>query len=341
MTHSMPRGYISATEYKFDQEQADAIVRTVTYHRRDLPLSVIWFSPREHTDIQIATPFQRTSNVGLGYFDQLPTELLDDILFRLDTQSLFRFRQINLRSRQTIDSLNKYQAIVSHGLNLFCALLRTRLAADVSLLDFYNALCTKGCSLCGDFGGFMSLLTWKRCCFKCLRDAPEMQVDTLDYVQKRFCLTETESARLRSFKTLPGIYTMGESMFELRAAVASVHQASLIRSPQVPPKSGLVQSKRFNYMGSCALPYYDETTGNVEHGISCAGCQLALEKRIIGSRTRQADDTRKLYARDGFLEHFRWCEQAQLLWRTSDQGNKRPPKLPESVERGGRFSKRE
>ena len=45
-----------------------------------------------------------------------------------------------------------------------------------------------------------------------------------------------------------------------------------------------------------------------------AGCQLALEKDIIGSRGEdwafEAHD--KVYAQDGFLEHFRWCEQAQL-----------------------------
>ncbi len=78
-------------------------------------------------------------------------------------------------------------------------------------------------------------------------------------------------------------------------------------------------------MGSCALPYYDRRTGRVEHGMSCAGCQLALEKDIIGSRGEKwALEARdKVYAQDGFLEHFRWCEQAQLLWKSSGEGNNR------------------
>lgn len=160
MATLMPRGYRSATEHCFDEEQTEAIVRTTAFHRRDYCLSVIWFSPREHVDIRpsIATPFQRTSNVGVGSLDRLPLELLFDTLYRLDMHSPFRFRQINLRSRQMVDSLNQYQRVVSHGLNLFCALLRTRLAIDISLLDFYNALCTKACNLCGEFGGFISLL---------------------------------------------------------------------------------------------------------------------------------------------------------------------------------------
>ncbi|KAJ5588789.1 hypothetical protein N7537_011467 [Penicillium hordei] len=69
MTTLLPRGYRSATEHCFDEEQAEAIVRTTAYHRRDYCLSVIWFSLREHVDIRpsIATPFQRTSNVGSGH----------------------------------------------------------------------------------------------------------------------------------------------------------------------------------------------------------------------------------------------------------------------------------
>lgn len=87
------------------------------------------FSPREHDGIRlsIATPFRRTSDTGLGSLDRLPLELLDDAMLRLDVQSLCNFRQTNLRSRQTVDSLKQYQVVVLHGLNLLCASLRTRL----------------------------------------------------------------------------------------------------------------------------------------------------------------------------------------------------------------------
>ncbi|KAF4457608.1 cyclin f-box [Fusarium austroafricanum] len=307
----MPRGYRSATEYRFGEEQADAIVRTVSYHRIDYCLSVIWFSPGEHVDIRpsIATPFRRTSNVGLGSLDRLPLELLHDTLFRLDMHSLFKFRQTNLRSRQTIDSLRQYQMIASHGLNLFRALLRTRLAIDISLLDFYNALYIKNCSLCGEFGGFISLLTWKRCCFKCLQEAPETQVRTLAAVRKQFRLTKVELGQLKSFKTLPGTYSMEESVHQSRITIVSLHQASLVSRPQSrqAQSASSERNRKFNFMGSCALPYYDKLTGNVEHGMSCAGCQLALENDIISTRVeKRAFEARdKVYARDGFLEHFR------------------------------------
>ncbi|CCT70407.1 uncharacterized protein FFUJ_06378 [Fusarium fujikuroi IMI 58289] len=325
----MPYGYRSATEYRFDEDQVDAIIRTAAYHRKDFCLSVIWFSPAKHVNIRqsIATPFQQTSSAGLGSLDRLPLELLHDTLLRLDVYSLFKFRQTNRRSREAVDSLKQYQMIVLHGLNLFCALLRTRLAVGISLLDFYNALCLKSCSLCGEFGGFMSLLTWKRCCFKCLKEAPETQVQTLSAARKEFHLTKVDLSQLKSFKILSGIFDGG----------------ICTREPQTTGQVYATSSERrrkFNFMGSCALPYYEKVSGNAEHGISCAGCQLALEKDIIGSKGEKwASESRdKVYARDGFLEHFKWCEQAQLLWESSCEGNRRPAELPEGARRGGYFS---
>lgn len=345
----MSRGYRSATEYRFDEEQTDAIIRITAYHRRDYCPSVIWYSPREHVDIRlsIATPFQRTSNVGLGSLDRLPFELLFDTLYYLDMHSLFKFRQINLRSRQMVDSLNQYQRVVSQGLNLFCALLRTRLAIDISLLDFYNALCTKTCNLCGEFGGFIFLLAWKRCCFKCLQESPETQMRTLASFQKQLRMTKFELDQLRPFKSLPGIYSMNESVQNSRIAIVSLNQATLAcgRQPhalaQIQPAS-FDRNQKFNFMGSCALPYYDKQTSRVEHGISCAGCQLAIEKDIIGTRgTKWGYEARdKVYARGGYLDHFRWCEQAQLLWRSSCEGQKWPPELPLSARTGGYFRRR-
>ncbi|KAI0096562.1 hypothetical protein F4814DRAFT_435104 [Daldinia grandis] len=39
---------------------------------------------------------------------------------------------------------------VSYTLNLLSALLRTRLVATVSLIDYYCALCTQACTFCDE-----------------------------------------------------------------------------------------------------------------------------------------------------------------------------------------------
>lgn len=346
MATLIPDRVRSATEYSFNEDQTEAIIRTVAYHRHDFPQSVIFFSEREHDKIRssIATPIQRSSNVGLGSLDRLPLELLIDILDLLDMQSLFQFRQTNLRSRQTVDSLSQYQRAVSHGLNLFCAMLRTKLATDISLLDFDRALCTKTCVFCGQFGGFISILAWKRCCFKCLQESPETQVRSLASVERYLCPIIDESRQLRSFKSLPGTYSMRQLSQKSHIQMVSLDQATMVvnRPPDtLPPIIGHVyqRTKKANSMGSCALPYYDKQTGKVERGISCAGCQISLERNTYVSST--AGVTRLLhvardkeYAQDGFLNHFRWCQNAQLIWKASGEGETLPAALPELAQSG-------
>ncbi|MBE3049389.1 hypothetical protein IMZ48_44200 [Candidatus Bathyarchaeota archaeon] len=76
----------------------------------------------------------------------------------------------------------------------------------------------------------------------------------------------------------------------------------------------------YDFAVTCALPYLDTTAGNgtdaIDRGVACGGCYL------VG---RDGDTFRRrntLYSRDEFLEHFRWCEKAQLLWRDSNEGER-------------------
>ena len=174
----------------------------------------------------------------------------------------------------------------------------------------------------------------------------ELQVRTLASVRKQCRLTKAQVQQLKSFKTLPGTYTMEESVYKSRIMVVSVYQA-LSASGQQPHSSqaqpaSFERNQKFNFMGSCALPYYDRQASRIERGMSSAGCQLALEKRIIGARCEKwALEARdKVYAQDGFLEHFRWCEQAHVLWRSSDGGNKQPPELPVAARVRAYFNKK-
>lgn len=130
----------------------------------------------------------------------------------------------------------------------------------------------------------MSLLTWQRCCFKYLKEAPKIQLQTLASVRKRFRLTKVELGRVKSFKTLLGTYTMGESVYKSRIATVSLQEVSLVCGLQpyalAQPQSARPERyRKFNFMDSCALLCYDKSTGDIEHRKSYTGCQLALRRR--------------------------------------------------------------
>lgn len=191
-----------------------------------------------------------------------------------------------------------------------------------------------------------SLLDLRRCCFFCLQREPLLQVRTLAATRKKLRLTKTETAQLSSLRTLPGTYlfSVDEPVFRSRTRVVSLYQAtSIARRQSHPliqtPRLGRNDIPKYNFMSSCALPYYNNQSGKVEHGISCAGCQLAIENQIVGSFEEDwAWDARDMvYAQDSFLAHFRWCKQAQLRWESSTLGKWMPPRLSGLARLGGYF----
>ncbi|KAL2218245.1 hypothetical protein M432DRAFT_640344 [Thermoascus aurantiacus ATCC 26904] len=79
------------------------------------------------------------------------------ILLLLDIASLFQFRQVNIRAREVVSALVEYRSIADHALGALRAVLRTGIAPYYTIRDFYTALCTRDCLLCGVFGGFIFL----------------------------------------------------------------------------------------------------------------------------------------------------------------------------------------
>lgn len=95
-------------------------------------------------------------------------------------------------------------------------------------------------------------------------------------------------------------------------------------------------------MASCVLPSFDLRIGQAQNGLSCAGCQVAVEESITTFTEAWAGEIRDVvYPCEGLLEHFSHCEQAQLLWTSSNGGTRQPPKLPYSCQKGGYTRHRE
>ncbi|KAL5349770.1 hypothetical protein ACLOAV_004802 [Pseudogymnoascus australis] len=346
----MPLEYYKkyANGYQFPAEQAAAIIRTASYHRKDFDIAVISFPDSEHQVVRtsISTSFPRFSSTSTnaGIFDRLPQELLNDIFLSLDINSLIKCRQVSLPLRQAIDCLPEYQAVSTHGIDALCALLRTRLAYNVSLSDFYQALCTSKCSLCSRFAGFISLPAWRRCCFVCLKlENPELQMLDVDLIHNNFGIYGAAIRKLTSFATLPGTYTTLHSVESKGLTIASTGQISRTYHEryalQRVGRVGFPQDSTLAYMATCALPYYDRQNGTADYGISCAAAQLTIEKTTASLTAMKvlyvARDT--VYSKEEFLEHFKECEQAQLLWESSKDGTIEPPELPQMAKDGGVF----
>jgi hypothetical protein len=324
----------SRTAFDVPSADAAAIVKVVSFPRGDLAQAVISF-PRKHHDVvrpSLKNPFPTEPIADLGVLTALPLELLGQILLHhLDLRSVITFRNLNHRARHVTDSLHEYQALTTHGLDFICALLRTGLASHrkVTLATIHALLCSKSCSICGHFGSFVSLACWARCCFTCLQFAPELFVQTLADETSERKLKPRQIDRLIIMRTLPGKYsTWGTYQTGGIHLVARLRPKS--RAAHHPWHDPLSFGPNYQYVVACALPYLDNKTGDVEAGVACAGCQLALSKDLeAGTFSQRSNDVaERTYTKEGFLEHFRWCRYGQDLWNSSGGGQFQPPEMP-------------
>ncbi|KAI1736285.1 hypothetical protein F4680DRAFT_263273 [Xylaria scruposa] len=331
-----PAGLQSENLYHFrNMEQANNIVNRLAFYNNDFRYSVVWYPGDKFLGVWdgMTYTFSRPSNETLGpKLGRLPMDVLCMILENIDIKSLITFRQLNLKARHIVNSIphGKYQRVFEHAYILLRALFQTQteLATKVSLIDLDTALCTMACAICGEFSGFISILTWKRCCFSCLQRAPELRMESLTEAKRDFGLTRSQSRQLNLFHALPGKYTLeGRGHTGYKHAIVSVHQAAIISGRPPPPLPVWEQYSKDNYMASCPLPFYDRHSNSriVESGLSCLGCNFAYSQNKEVSTIEKRVTAERLYTTDGFLRHFRRCEQAQGLWEMIEAGMELPP----------------
>jgi hypothetical protein len=116
------------------------------------------------------SPDRKLPGFDLGALDQLPTELLQGLLPQLDLCSLMQFRRVNRRAIEVVESILQYKAIATHASNVLQGALRTGAGNWISCETVYEKLCTAECEQCGDFGGYLYILTCERVCFLCLSE---------------------------------------------------------------------------------------------------------------------------------------------------------------------------
>ncbi|KAF5537707.1 tubulin-tyrosine ligase [Fusarium phyllophilum] len=90
------------------------------------------------------------------------------ILLWCDVQSLFNLRQTNIQLRTIINGSQVYRDIIK-ALSLYRAILGTRYAQRVLVIDFWTKLTTMRCDICEEFGMLVSIPEWLRLCQTCVK----------------------------------------------------------------------------------------------------------------------------------------------------------------------------
>lgn len=95
----------------------------------------------------------------------LPIELLRGLLILLDPRALTDFQRVNRRAAELVNAIPQFKTIIRHAHNLVRGSLSIGTGPWISCETLLRKLCTAESEPCGDFGGYLYLLTCTRVCF--------------------------------------------------------------------------------------------------------------------------------------------------------------------------------
>lgn len=150
----------------------------------------------------------RTPKNDLGTLDMLPLEIIKLILVDIDISTLMTFHQVNERAAQVIEGMPEYKVIASYAPSAIPAIVSANLGHRINCATFYRKLCLAHCEECGDFGGFIYLLTCTRVCLICLSHNDDYLPLLRSHAVIKFGITRPILHKLPQMTSVPGRYTI-------------------------------------------------------------------------------------------------------------------------------------
>lgn len=149
-----------------------------------------------------------------GRLESLPFDIVTQILTWLDVESLRTMRHVSVRTQEFIDSsLFELHALETHAAETLQVMEGTGTLSCVSLRDLYAEFCYPWCRICGDFGSFIFLPTFKRCCHPCHYESDELEVVRISAAGGEFYAVPRQvlEKKLIVVRTFPKLYEDEES----------------------------------------------------------------------------------------------------------------------------------
>ncbi|GJD02227.1 F-box domain-containing protein [Colletotrichum higginsianum] len=252
-----------------------------------------------------------------GQLDQLPAELLIQVLLYTDLPSLTCFRRVNRRAMQLVDSVPQYAAILRHCPDIIRAIISIQADAfDCNTL--YATLSTTRCATCDRYGDHLYLIDCSRVCYFCFTRRPEYWPLTAGRASSVFmsCRPITTStntassssnrqrllaANLPSVLSLPGRYCTswayeGGNLVRKRLRLFDRRAVTPDLTGSGCQKLDKTTREPLRFMAIITAPYLFDSGLQVDWGCFCLGCS---EEKDEGTR-----HFRIKYTRQGMLDHI-------------------------------------
>ncbi|KAI0190834.1 hypothetical protein F4808DRAFT_398638 [Astrocystis sublimbata] len=277
-----------------------------------------------------------TTNIGA--LSRLPLELLQEVIYHLDIETLVGFRRVNREVFAVLGSVPAYRAIAKHARNALCGILAIGTGRWITCGTFYEKLSTSECETCGDFGGYLYLLTCKRVCFLCLSRDPLYLPLRPGHARRKFGLKTVN--RSPCMRVIPGLYSPNEKKvsrcvlvdyestrsagieahgsasamdkfvldletqkleeFEARKAEAHASEGgqSHVRRPPMHDPYDGQSSNPLRFVAVARVAYLSTTSQELHWGFHCVGCERS---------SRPPLHYRRKFTAASFQDHLLQC----------------------------------
>ncbi|KAK0728624.1 hypothetical protein B0T26DRAFT_638091, partial [Lasiosphaeria miniovina] len=210
----------------------------------------------------------------IGTLDELPSEIIINVLLRLDVPTLTLLRRVNRRAMAIVSSLYPYRMI-----RQYCPdVLRAVISLNASSYDYqtlWDALpvCSK-CDGCDLFGSYLYIVTGKRVCYLCFTSGWKY-IPTMPPMAWDAGLSQDAVGELPSVLSLPGLYTQSRDQSFNRIVLidrqAAVDYDVLLGQQRL-------QARRF--MAVISAPFFRSCAGQppaVDWGVFCGTCRDKMD----------------------------------------------------------------
>jgi hypothetical protein len=148
----------------------EQMLRELTCRPFEVDHSVIYFP--KSLPIPPKLPAFRDLSRGALYI--LPPELLSLIFTHIDFQSLGALRCTCFGIKIEVDGFREFSSVTLHASAALRALQVTGMISYHPASKIFQALISPECSICHEYGPYLSLLTGSRCCFYCVFTHPSL-----------------------------------------------------------------------------------------------------------------------------------------------------------------------
>lgn len=228
------------------------------------------------------------------------------VLGHLTCEDLKALSCCSIGSRIAILAFNPYRRLLEHVPAILSILKETGLARSFTITKIYKTFASTLCTTCGQFGGYVFLPSFTRCCRHCAETEPKFLPISREGAKKEYGVKGKRILdRLPQLSTIQGFYSSfhGEIKYHTKKLILLSRELIEKRRDTDHPVPFARQSRRLigddkvqahqRYMALAPLPCYIPQSDSMEKGVYCAGCALRAKEHLpcLGSGIIYSSET--------------------------------------------------